>query len=66
MNENIELVEEPIEFEYSRLSENINISDRFCIKNMEITDNWPNCDGLSYCGGGVWYDRKTKKYSGNI
>lgn len=61
------VIEEPIEFQYSKLPDVIggeHKGNRFAIKNMVITDLYPNSNPLSYCGFGVWYDRKTKEYYG--
>lgn len=61
------IIEEPIEFKYSKLPNSIGgerKGARFAIKNMVITDLYPNSDSLSYCGFGIWYDRKTNEYYG--
>ena len=59
-------IEEFVEFIYSKLPSKMDsIGKRFSILNMVITDNYPNSDPLSYCGFGVWYDRKKKQYYGN-
>ena len=60
------VIEEFTEFQYSKLPICIGgrKGDRFAIKNMVITDLYPNSDPLSYCGFGVWYDKQKKEYYG--
>lgn len=57
------VIEDFTEFEHSKMPVKIDshsIRPRYSIIDFVITDNYPNSDSLSYCGFGVWYDRKSK------